>query len=142
MPVNPVPQPPQPMASEPGPPPVSGPGVQPPPPVNPVPQPVQGYGAPALTGSRPTNQMAIISLVAGVAGYVIPHPFIAGIAAIITGHMAKRQIAQTGEGGAGLATAGLILGYVHLVLSILVVLVVILIFAGVLIAARSSSGSG
>lgn len=32
--------------------------------------------------------------------------------AIVFGHMARKQIARTGEGGRGLATAGLILGYI------------------------------
>ena len=79
---------------------------------------------------RPINSLAIVSLVAGIAGYVIPHPFIAGLVAIVTGHMARRQIRQTGESGSGLALAGLILGYVHLVLSIILVGFVILALLG------------
>ena len=31
---------------------------------------------------------------------------------VVLGHLAKRQIAQTGEEGGGLATAALIIGYV------------------------------
>ena len=74
--------------------------------------------------------MAVASLVAGIAGYILPHPFVAGIVAIITGHMARRQIRQTGESGSGLALAGLILGYAHLALSILLVggLILLLVF--------------
>ena len=98
--------------------------VPPPPAAGPTPP-----GGAALV-SRPTNTMAIVSLVAGIAGYVIPHPFIAGIVAIITGHMARKQIRQTGEGGAGLALAGLILGYVHLALSVLFVIALILLVVG------------
>src|SRR5438552_426604 len=82
--------------------------------------------------TRPTNSMAVVSLVAGIAGYVLPHPFIAGVVAILTGHMARRQIRETGEGGDGLALAGLILGYVHLALSVVVVIVVILFLFGFL----------
>ena len=81
----------------------------------------------AVAGGSPTNTLAIVSLVAGVAGYVIPHPFIAGIVAIVTGHLARRQIRQTGEGGSGMALAGLILGYLHLALSILLVLLLVLV---------------
>ena len=84
--------------------------------------------------------MAVVSLVAGVGGYILPHPFIAGIVAIITGHMARRQIQQTGENGAGLALAGLILGYVHLALSILLVGLLILFFIGIFAAVRTQSG--
>ena len=93
-------------------------------PVPPAPPP--GPMPPGAVMTRPTNQMAIVSLVAGIAGYVIPHPFIAGIVAIVTGHMARNQIRQTGEEGSGLATAGLILGYVHLALSILLVIGIVI----------------
>jgi hypothetical protein len=55
-------------------------------------------------------------------------PFIGAIVAVITGHMARRQIRQTGEEGNGLALAGLILGYVHLALFALAI-VFVLIFA-------------
>jgi len=84
-----------------------------------------------VPAQRPINSLAIVSLVAGIAGYVIPHPFIAGLVAIVTGHLARRQIRQTGESGSGLALAGLILGYVHLVLSILVVGLIVLVLFGV-----------
>ncbi len=74
----------------------------------------QGYGyAPPSN-----NSMALVSLIAGIAGWVLV-PVIGGIVAIITGHMAKKQIAQTGEGGSGMATAGLVLGYVGVALGIL-----------------------
>ncbi len=36
--------------------------------------------------------------------------------------MARSQIRKTGEGGAGLALAGLIISYVHLAISVLVVI--------------------
>jgi len=99
-------------------------------PVPPSPAPAAGQPTGgAVLAVPPTNSLAIVSLVAGIAGYVIPHPFIAGIVAIITGHMARSQIRRTGEGGSGLALAGLILGYVHLALSILLVAVVLLLLA-------------
>lgn len=94
------------------------------------PPPAPGPGG-ALPAQRPVNSLAIVSLVAGIAGYVLPHPFIAGIVAIITGHMARRQIRQTGESGSGLALAGLILGYVHLALSILIVGLIVLVVLGI-----------
>jgi hypothetical protein len=87
-------------------------------------------GSGVMPVSRPTNTMAIVSLVAGIAGYVIPHPFIAGLVAIVTGHMARGQIRRTGEGGALLATIGLILGYLHLFLSVLLVGFLILVALG------------
>jgi F0F1-type ATP synthase assembly protein I len=74
--------------------------------------------------------MAIISLVAGIAGYVLPHPFIAGVIAIYAGHRARKEIRQTGEAGANLALIGLILGYLHLALSVALVILVILLVVG------------
>lgn len=77
-----------------------------------------------------TNTLAIVSLAAGVAGYVLPHPFIAGLVAIVTGHVARGQIRRTGESGAGLALVGLLLGYVHLALSLLLVVVIVAALLG------------
>jgi hypothetical protein len=56
------------------------------------------------------NPMAIASLICGV-GQVMLWPLIT-IPAIVLGHIARRQIRQTGEAGSGMALAGLILGYV------------------------------
>jgi hypothetical protein len=69
-----------------------------------------------------------VSLVAGCAQ--IFFWFFGAIAAIVTGHIARHQIRRTGENGAGMALAGLILGYIGLALSILAsVGIVILVFA-------------
>lgn len=74
-----------------------------------------GYPPPP---SAPTNGMAIASLVSGVAGWVAL-PLVAGVAAIVFGHMAQRRIKETGEQGSGLAIAGLVLGYLNVVASVL-----------------------
>ncbi len=61
--------------------------------------------------------LAIASLFAGIMSW-IALPLICAIIAIVLGHMARIQIARS-EGkftGDGLAVAGLILGYVNLVL--------------------------
>jgi hypothetical protein len=91
---------------------------------------------------RPTNSLAVVSLVAGIAGYVLPHPFIAGIVAIITGHMARGQIRRTGEGGGALALAGLLLGYLHFVISLAVVGFFLLVVLGFGALALSQGGHG
>jgi Domain of unknown function (DUF4190) len=57
-------------------------------------------GYPQATG---TNIMAILSLV---------FAFVFAPVGIVLGHLAKRQIRQTGEQGSGLATAGLVISYV------------------------------
>lgn len=54
------------------------------------------------------NALAVASLTVSIAGFLLCCPIPIGA---ILGHMAKRQIAQTGESGLGLATAGIILGY-------------------------------
>jgi hypothetical protein len=82
----------------------------------------------ALPPARPTNSLAIVSLAAGIASFVVV-PVIGAVVAVITGHMARGQIRRTGQDGNGLAVAGLILGYVHLALVVLV----ILLFVGIVI---------
>jgi tetrahydromethanopterin S-methyltransferase subunit C len=47
---------------------------------------------------------------------------LASIPAVIAGHEALRQIRRTGDGGYGLAKAGLILGYITLALMAVAVL--------------------
>lgn len=65
----------------------------------------------------PNSTMAVVSLVSGILGWVML-PLIASVVAVITGHMAKNEIRDSGGrvGGDGLATAGLILGYSSLVI--------------------------
>ena len=77
-----------------------------------------------------TNQLAIISLVAAIGSFfahIIPGlgGFTVAIVAIVTGYMARRQIKETGESGMGLATAGMVIGIVHLALIVLVVIGII-----------------
>ncbi|HEX9625283.1 MAG TPA: DUF4190 domain-containing protein, partial [Streptosporangiaceae bacterium] len=47
--------------------------------------------------------------------------FLAAIPAVVLGHMARRQIRQTGEDGAGMALAGLVLGWIGIVATVLLV---------------------
>jgi hypothetical protein len=103
---------------------VPAPGPYPPPPPTPYPYPPQQWQPP-----RSTNGLAIASLVTGIAEFVFwPLGFFSAIAAIITGHLARRQIKQTGERGEGMALAGLILGYVGVVLFPLIVVGMVIIF--------------
>jgi hypothetical protein len=77
-----------------------------------------------------TSTLAIVSLIAGIVSWFLL-PFIASLAAVITGHMAKKEI-KNGNGmvtGNGMATAGLILGYVQLGLGVCVCVVVGVMFA-------------
>lgn len=65
---------------------------------------------PAWAGAprRPTNGMAIASLVLGILWLW----WIGSILALVLGYKARRQIDETGEEGRGLATAGIVLGWV------------------------------
>jgi hypothetical protein len=74
----------------------------------------------------PTNGLAIASLACGVAQFAFgPLPT---IPAIVLGHMARHQIKRTGEQGAGMALAGLLLGWAAVVLGVLAVLGISLLF--------------
>ena len=82
-----------------------------------------------------TNTLAVLSLVSALVAPFAHFTGIGGltltIVSIVTGHMARRQIRQTGERGDGFALAGLIISYVHLALTALV----LIFFFGVIIAA-------
>jgi len=102
---------------------------------------VPHYANASLAIGAPTNQLAIVSLVAGVASYFL-FPVIGAVIAIITGHIARSQIRKTGESGNGLAMAGLILGYVHLALGLLIGLFAVVVVLGLLGFVAASHPSG
>jgi hypothetical protein len=60
-----------------------------------------------------TNSMAIASLVLGVAEFFTVG--LTAIPAVICGHVARRQMRETAERGEGLATGGLVLGYMAII---------------------------
>jgi hypothetical protein len=62
-----------------------------------------------LVPAGKTNGYAVASLVCGLSQFLVGP--LAAIPAIAFGHAARNQIKQTGEQGAGLALAGLILGW-------------------------------
>jgi Domain of unknown function (DUF1707)/Domain of unknown function (DUF4190) len=69
---------------------------------------------------RQTNPLAVASLACGLA-----QPFTGGltmIPAVVLGYIARSQIRRTGEGGIGLATAGLVLGWMGIVFAVLLTL--------------------
>ncbi len=77
------------------------------------------------TGVTPVakiNGLAIASLTCGLAQFVFGP--LAIIPAIVLGHVARHQIKRTGEQGAGLALAGLILGWAAVILGIVLIVVV------------------
>jgi hypothetical protein len=93
--------------------------------------------------SRPTNGYALASLILGLALVYLPcvSP-VTSILAVVFGKRGQREIAESGgrQDGAGLATAGIILGWIGIALTAigLAVLVVVIIAA----AASDSSSLG
>ena len=68
----------------------------------------------------PNSNLAVISLVAGILGISL-FPFLGSIVAVITGVMARREIQESAGtlGGDGLATAGLVLGWIGIGMGVL-----------------------
>ena len=83
------------------------------------------------TPIRQTCTAATISLIFGILSWCAL-PLVGAVIAVISGHMAKGDIrrSQGALDGDGLATAGLILGYVHLAVFLLIIIAVFLFFGG------------
>lgn len=67
--------------------------------------PQAGYSVPP----RPRNTLALVSMILSLVGLVT---WITAIGGIVCGHIARKQIRQTGEEGDGMALTGIIVGYV------------------------------
>jgi hypothetical protein len=78
-----------------------------------------------------TNIWAIVSLVSGVLGWLGLFG-LGGIAAVVAGHIAKNEIRRSAgrSGGEGLATAGLILGYTNIAITLAGICLVTLVIFG------------
>jgi drug/metabolite transporter (DMT)-like permease len=74
--------------------------------------------------SQKTNGLAIASMVVSLTGVLFVFCYggggILGLVGAILGHVAQRQLRERGEGGRGMALAGVIVGWVVLALGILV----------------------
>jgi hypothetical protein len=89
-----------------------------------------GYGQPTGYGygytmpvAKSTNGMATAALILGCAQFFLW--ILSGIPAIICGHIALSQIKRTGQEGRGMAIAGLVLGYIGLVLFLAFILLIV-----------------
>jgi hypothetical protein len=79
------------------------------PPVPPPGQPPHGsYQHPVP--ARPTSVLAVVSLISSLLWVF----WIGSLVAVITGHLARRQVREQGYGGDVLAVIGLVLGYLSL----------------------------
>jgi Domain of unknown function (DUF1707)/Domain of unknown function (DUF4190) len=72
-----------------------------------------------VTPAAKTNGLAMASLACGLAQFIFGP--VTAIPAIVFGHVARHQIKRTGEQGAGLALAGLILGWATVMLAIVLI---------------------
>jgi hypothetical protein len=89
------------------------------------------YGQPAY--GYPKNSLAVWSLVLGIAAFVLSCGLLTGIPAIIVGHRARAAVAEGQANNPGMATAGIVLGWVATILSVLgIIAFVILIATGTL----------
>ena len=79
-----------------------------------------------------TNQKALLSMIFGIVGLTLV-PILASIAAVVLGHMSRKEIERTGEGGRGMSTAGLVMGYIGSV-GYLVLIVAFFVFFAALFA--------
>lgn len=78
-----------------------------------------------------TNTLSIVAFVLSLSGFVFL--FIGFIGGIVCGHIALSQIKRSHESGRGFAIAALVIGYVMVVVSaFLTVLVVLLVIAAIL----------
>ena len=76
---------------------------------------------------KTTSILAILSTISGAASFFVV-PFIGAIAALITGYMAKSEIKKSNGmvEGEGFATAGIVMGWINIGLSITVCCLIIL----------------
>ncbi len=72
--------------------------------------------APPPPAPPPTSSLATTSLIAAILGWTIA-PLLGTVTAIITGHMAKKEIKESNGriDGDTLATIGLVMGYVQII---------------------------
>lgn len=82
-------------------------------------QPV-GAPAPVYVVAPATNGMAIAALILAVVFYPV---------GIVLGHIARGQIRRNHEGGKGLATAALVIGYLQLAVTVGVIAVAVVLVA-------------
>jgi hypothetical protein len=76
-----------------------------------------GYPVPAPVRGDSTNGLAVASLACALLGVTVLW-LIGGILALYFGYRARKQIAENGGRGRGLALAGIVIGWVGLVASV------------------------
>jgi Domain of unknown function (DUF4190) len=105
----------------------------PPPPVAPAwtPPPLHAYGYPyQLPPRRNTSGLAIASMIVSILGLALMcgwgplSVFISPVGAVL-GHVARRKLKTSGEQGAGMALAGVIVGWIGFGISLALIAVIV-----------------
>ncbi|BDZ43532.1 hypothetical protein GCM10025865_28310 [Paraoerskovia sediminicola] len=91
--------------------------------------PAQPYGALAF---YPKNDLGVWALVLGIASIVLSCGIFTGIPAIILGGKAKEAAAAGQANNASFGTAGVVLGWISVGLSVVAVVLFVLLFVGVI----------
>ena len=80
----------------------------------------QDYSQTSNEPVLPTNTLALISLIAGVLGFTAL-PILGGIVALFTGYAARKETRAVPSkfSGDGLATAGIIMGWIQVGLAVI-----------------------
>lgn len=120
------------------------PAAEAPPAAPPVLTPAQRQAAAGATGSlqttaaAPTDPLAVTALVCGILGLLCFQLF--SIVGVITGHIAYRRASEESvpTGNKGMALAGIIMGYIGLLL----LLVIILFYGGIFALGLASESMG
>jgi len=88
----------------------------------------------------PNSTAALVSLIFGILSWVML-PLVGPIVAVIAGHMARAEIRRSNGqvGGSGMATAGLVLGYLQIALLVLALCAIVAIAILAAIGSRTQS---
>jgi len=78
--------------------------------------------SPVSASYAPTNMMALIGFILSAAGFF---SFLSAIPGVVLGHVALKQIRNTGEAGHGLAVAALAVGYSVIALGVMTMFLII-----------------
>ena len=80
----------------------------------------------------PKNDLAVWSLITGILSYVMC-PLLFGVAAIVTGTMSRKAADEGLANNRGMGTAGLILGWINVAMSLLaIIFFIVLVGVGLL----------
>jgi hypothetical protein len=98
----------------------------------------QTGGQPAL----PNSNLALVSMIAGIVGFTFI-PILGGIVALITGYMARKETRAVPPAfsGDGMATAGIIMGWIQVGLLVVGVCCTVAYFVFIVGLVASGNGS-